>query len=65
MYKFKSVILAAMLAAPLASAANAKSLRDEPTIDGPMLSVAIAIEARLYELLRVARGRPLPPQLAA
>lgn len=44
MYTFKSVMLAAMIMAPLAGAANAKSLRDEPTIDGPMLSVAIAIE---------------------
>jgi hypothetical protein len=44
MYTFKSVMLAAMIMVPLAGAANAKSLRDEPTIDGPMLSVAIAIE---------------------
>lgn len=44
MYTFKSVILAAMIMAPFAGAASAKSLRDEPTIDGPMLSVAIAIE---------------------
>lgn len=44
MYTFKSVMLAAMIMAPLAGAASAKSLRDEPTIDGPMLSVAIAIE---------------------
>jgi hypothetical protein len=44
MYRFRSVILAALLIAPLAGGANAKSLRDEPTIDGPMLNVAIAIE---------------------
>ena len=44
MYKFKSVILATLLTLPLAGAVSANALRDEPTIDGPMLSVALAIE---------------------
>jgi hypothetical protein len=44
MYRFKTVILAALLTIPFAGAVSAKALRDEPSIDGPMLSVAIAIE---------------------
>lgn len=44
MYTFKTVILATLLTVPFAGAASAKALRDEPSIDGPMLGVAIAIE---------------------
>ena len=46
MYTFKTTLLAALLIPTFAgiSAASAKNLRDEPTIDGPMLKVAIAIE---------------------
>lgn len=44
MYKFKSAVIAALLMTSVAGTASAKSLRDEPTIDRPMLSVAMAIE---------------------
>ncbi|MBU2935741.1 MULTISPECIES: DUF5333 domain-containing protein [Pacificibacter] len=46
MYKFKTVILATLLTIPFAGvgAVSAKALRDEPSIDGPMLKVALAIE---------------------
>lgn len=46
MYKLKTTLIAALLITPLVgiSTASAKNLRDEPTIDGPMLKVAIAIE---------------------
>ncbi|MEN8831384.1 MAG: DUF5333 domain-containing protein [Pacificibacter sp.] len=44
MYKFKSAVIAALVMNTVAATASAKSLRDEPTIDRPMLSVAMAIE---------------------
>ncbi|RPE71094.1 hypothetical protein EDD53_0207 [Pacificibacter maritimus] len=44
MHSYKSVFWAATLVASIAGTASAKSLRDEPTIDRPMLSVALAIE---------------------
>lgn len=48
MPKFTTILLACLLMVPLtgfsASAASAKTLRDEPSIDGAMLGVAIAIE---------------------
>ncbi len=44
MYKFKSAVVAALVMTTVAATASAKSLRDEPTIDRPMLSVAMAIE---------------------
>jgi hypothetical protein len=44
MHSFKSIVLATTLIASFAGGASAKSLRDEPTIDRPMLSVALAIE---------------------
>lgn len=44
MYKFKSAVIAALVMTTVAATASAKSLRDEPTIDRPMLSVAMAIE---------------------
>ncbi|SEK70467.1 DUF5333 domain-containing protein [Pacificibacter marinus] len=48
MSKFKTLIFTSLLLVPLsgiaASAAIAKDLRDEPTIDRPMFAVALAIE---------------------